>query len=431
MLAAALVVAPAAVAAADPPACRGLPATIVGEPGQPYLAGTDGDDVIVSNGAATVDGRAGDDVICANGDTDTLRGGDGDDVLDATNSPRLGMYFSPGPGDDEVYGTPGDDEVHDTLGPGQDTGDDVIRVGAGDDVVMSGNQGDDVRRDDEVIDLGPGADTLVRLSDPRGSTFTGGSGQDALQLTPPEDSQGRVYTIDNAQGQARVDDEVVGHWSGFEDFTLVDGYGYGSLVFRGTAAAESLTVARLGVGASVRMGGGNDAVTLSLPAHDAEGEVRGGPGQDRLHLDGRDGVTDVTANLGSGALSWSGSTEGHLDAPDFEALELDGADEALLTGSSGADRITTRITCRTVLRGRKGPDVLDVRWLPHDIPDDEYDTPECPDAETILRGGRGNDVLRGRTTDDVLLGGPGHDRANGGAGRDRCVVEVREHCESR
>src|SRR4051794_33210814 len=53
-------------AAADAPSCQGLPATIVGTPGDDVITGTPGPDVIVGlDGRDEIHARAGDDVVCA------------------------------------------------------------------------------------------------------------------------------------------------------------------------------------------------------------------------------------------------------------------------------------------------------------------------------------------------------------------------------
>jgi Ca2+-binding RTX toxin-like protein len=69
--------------------CFDEPATIVGTPGQVSLTGTEGDDVVVTNGAAGVSTLGGDDLVCvtdgpdaaASGRTIAVDTGAGDDVL--------------------------------------------------------------------------------------------------------------------------------------------------------------------------------------------------------------------------------------------------------------------------------------------------------------------------------------------------------------
>jgi predicted extracellular nuclease len=109
------------------PTCQGLPATIIGTPGDDVLIGTNQADVIVAfGGNDTILAGNGDDVICAGYGDDTIDGGNGIDSIDA------------GYGNDTINGG---------------NGNDVIDGGFGDDVV-SGDRGDD------VLDGGDGVDTI-------------------------------------------------------------------------------------------------------------------------------------------------------------------------------------------------------------------------------------------------------------------------------
>ena len=63
--------------------CLGVPATIVGTPGNDILRGTPGDDVIVGlAGNDVIDGRGGDDRICGGDGNDVIQGGAGSDRVD-------------------------------------------------------------------------------------------------------------------------------------------------------------------------------------------------------------------------------------------------------------------------------------------------------------------------------------------------------------
>ena len=65
LMGAALLV-PMGTATAAAETCQALPATIVGTPGG-QISGTEGADVIVTNGATRVDALGGDDRVCATG----------------------------------------------------------------------------------------------------------------------------------------------------------------------------------------------------------------------------------------------------------------------------------------------------------------------------------------------------------------------------
>lgn len=80
------------------PTCLGLPATIVGGPGNDVLTGGAGPDVIVGlGGADEIFGGGGADVICGGSENDVLHGEGGDDRIQG------------GPGDDTFLGGAGAD----------------------------------------------------------------------------------------------------------------------------------------------------------------------------------------------------------------------------------------------------------------------------------------------------------------------------------
>jgi Ca2+-binding RTX toxin-like protein len=63
--------------------CLGVPATIVGTPGNDILRATPGDDVIVGlAGNDVIDGRGGDDRICGGNGNDVIQAGAGSDRVD-------------------------------------------------------------------------------------------------------------------------------------------------------------------------------------------------------------------------------------------------------------------------------------------------------------------------------------------------------------
>ncbi|GAB3014151.1 hypothetical protein GCM10011376_08430 [Nocardioides flavus (ex Wang et al. 2016)] len=97
--------------------CQGRTATIVGAGHR--VDGTEGPDVILTNGARAVHAKGGDDLVCITGPYTgrylavDVRAGDGKDVVDGTGSPRQ--------------------EVHAQMGSGVDT---FLGGGAGDSVVL-------------------------------------------------------------------------------------------------------------------------------------------------------------------------------------------------------------------------------------------------------------------------------------------------------
>ena len=107
---------PIPVANAAGETCRGEAATIVGTPANPALlgsdgvTGTEGRDVVVTNGAFKVSTLGGDDVICvtAGGASSVKRvmidSGAGDDVVDGTTAPDWIVQAELGEGADRFEG---------------------------------------------------------------------------------------------------------------------------------------------------------------------------------------------------------------------------------------------------------------------------------------------------------------------------------------
>ncbi|MBI5566980.1 MAG: ExeM/NucH family extracellular endonuclease, partial [Chloroflexi bacterium] len=126
--------------------CNGLPATIVGTPGDDVLYGTNGADVIAGlGGNDTIYGGNDDDVICGYAGNDTLIGGNGHDTL-------IGSY-----GNDGLDGGNGNDTLFDSDGNNVldgGNGNDTLTGGSGNDTLAGGNGDDTVRG-------GRGNDTLT------------------------------------------------------------------------------------------------------------------------------------------------------------------------------------------------------------------------------------------------------------------------------
>ncbi len=97
--------------------CFGQTATIVGTDGDDVLTGTDGDDVIVGlGGTDTIYPRAGDDRVCA-GPNPVRFGADGAPVYEVVGpDPRTSTDF--GAGVDLVDGGPGLDRITEGFGEG-------------------------------------------------------------------------------------------------------------------------------------------------------------------------------------------------------------------------------------------------------------------------------------------------------------------------
>jgi len=180
-------------AAAEPPTCRGVPATIVGEG---TLIGTSGDDVIVATKQSTrVRAGKGDDLVCG---SHFVRGQAGNDRIHVTGRKPGWMHIEGGTGNDVIrfhgrveyasvgtsdgiFGGPGDDLM--VGGKGQVW----LNGGWGDDRLVSGPRGDLLDGDggNDVLLGGAGQDIIsggkgndVMRGRTRSDELTGGPGRD-------------------------------------------------------------------------------------------------------------------------------------------------------------------------------------------------------------------------------------------------------------
>jgi hypothetical protein len=160
--------------------CNGLPATIVGTPGDDVINGTGGPDVIAGlGGNDIINGRDGDDVICGYAGDDTLNGGNGNDTL-------IGSY-----GNDVLNGGNGNDMLdggsgNDTLAGGN--GNDVLAGASGNDTLAggSGNDSLDGGDDDDMLAGNSGNDALAGNNG--NDSLTGGAGADSFSGGPGNDT---------------------------------------------------------------------------------------------------------------------------------------------------------------------------------------------------------------------------------------------------
>ncbi len=403
--------------------CQGEPATVVGTPVMPELNGTDGDDVIVTGGAFSVHARAGDDLVCVTDGTFVLDAGAGDD--DVHSGVGDGGTFSVdlGAGRDRFAGSAAADLVEDDVRTGTRDQRDVIRTGAGDDVVSTGRAGTRLR---DVVELGSGDDELVLdgRSARRGARLSGGAGTDRMivpRYARGADDLGRsAWLVDNRRGQevARVGGRVVLAWRGIERFQL-EGRAR-SYSFRGSRADEAL---RAGSLRSVAMGGGND--TVGPTDQPAAARLSFGPGLDRLDMVDSTCRTDLTIDLGARAYR-CGSARAAVTG--LERAVVVGV-RGRVVGSSASESLEVSLCRGSVSTGGGRDQVLLLEPAAYLGPDLR---PQCRGTArrpVVVDGGGGRDRLVGSRLGDVLLGGPGRDLARGKGGRDRCVAERERGCE--
>lgn len=435
LIAATLLTAPTAQAAAD--TCQGRAATVVGTPGQYVLTGTEGDDVIVTNGAGPTLGLGGNDLICVTGGTSPLLevsvdAGAGDDVVDASAVTNRVMVEL-GAGSDTYTGSPYDETVHGGTngsdgGPEVDTERDVITTGSGgDDRVTSGTDRTVVNADAVVLgaDDGVGFGNSVGWTGPAGAGFRlDGGGGAGLGFGV---GSGDVL-VDASSGTLSQDGTRQLHWTGFDRYTTGGSTSRTprSFTFLGTDRDEELDFRFPNADKTLQniiMGGGDDV--LSLGYDDNVGRkgssYAGGPGTD--HVDMWAGRSlDLDLRSGRMVTKKSGRTVRNR-LTGFET-QLVGAKKLVLKGTEKADELRFH-ACRATVTGRGGADDV------HQSRGDDYFEAglRCGSRTFRLFGGGGKDTLRGSTGRDLLVGGPGRDTINGNGGRDTCSGEKLRSCE--
>ncbi len=407
------------------PTCRGVRATVVGQPGQMQLNGTAGRDVIVSNGAFAVEAGKGHDLICLRGGNHgvTVVAGPGDDDVWVEADITDDVHAALGAGADTYHGSTRalNDSVHASSGEDfypvgpevPDTDRDVITTGAGVDSVVAGEGG---RLLADRIDLGSGRDYAVIKA--RGLTSGNVLRAGAGSLLDVQGNSTGAWRIDNGARTIRADGDLRFTYTGFDHFFAIGA----STDFRGTNRNEQLYT---GVPGSALMGGGNDH--LRFTGRDGAGAIRasGGPGVDVLQLDTLTFPDPIRADVsaGSGAIGDARITFGL-----FERHEVFTSGTATLTGSAGPDLLVGQ-ACRLTIDGEDGNDRIYGPSRP-----DFFETCDVGEASSTLRGGSGADRINGTSGDllidggsgaDVLssggylvseveiLGGPGNDRING------------------
>lgn len=407
-LAAPLLAITSTAANAAAPTCRGQAATIVGSGGS--LTGTEGPDVVVTNGASSVSTLGGDDLVCVTGSVRIgvrVLAGTGDDVVDGTTAIDQTVHVALGPGTDAFYGDGGDDDVTLTY-PDPGTGPDVIQGGGGSDLLY--------------VQTGPGAAIL-----------------------------------DNATGRFTSAGELRTTWSGLEKFWLWPEPGDRNLTVVGSDADEEFFDETGGTTTvDVDLGGGDDTWASRQAPQDGS-RLDGGTGRDLVYL--VSGLSDLDLDLRDGLLTVGTAQAYEVAADNFEDADLF-ARQVRLNGTNGPNDLGVR-SCNGKVRGRSGDDrvkrqyegifdVFNLDCREHltingGSGDDKLDGSRGADkilggkgrdrlngmrGSDRLVGGRGHDHLNGKDQGDTLLGGRGNDFADGGRGnRDVCRAEHKRRCE--
>ncbi|MBS2940315.1 hypothetical protein KDN32_21475 [Nocardioides sp. J2M5] len=432
LLATGLGVAPASPAGAAGETCQGRAATIVGQPLQ-RVVGTEGPDVVVTNGAIGVDTLGGDDLVCV---TDaiapgmvTLRTGAGNDVVDASAS---GSWVDAelGAGSDHYTASAGHDTVLTGSREGSrhvDTEPDTVVATTGGNASQTGDEwttGMSGVPNADVLQLA-GVGHTVRWSGVQtaGSQVVMGTG---ATLQP---SLGDGDIAIDAAGSWTEDGAPVLAWTGEATrFELIGRSSATSLSFTGTDRDEHVH-SSFGKGVldgpqRFDLGAGDDTLLSEDGVGGKGSSYIGGLGDDSIELFGGKRL-DVEMNAGRMYYRQHGTKVG-ASFDYFEDVRV-GARHLYVGGTAHADHVSF-YACTATVRGRRGNDVLAFSRR-----SDDGHKIGCDARKSKIRifGEDGKDTITGSRGRDLLVGGRGRDTVRGKANRDRCSGEKLSSCEVR
>gem|GEM_PF-2404064 len=354
-------------AMATPPAGSGVVAGVFlfGTVETNTLSGGDGDDVVIGAvGNDTLNGGAGTDELLGNAGDDILNGGNGNDVL-------LG-----GAGNDHLYAG---------------NGNDVLDGGAGDDVLDGGNNGAN-----QLLG-GAGNDVLNTGAYANGNVLVGSTGDDVLNGSAYSDT----YVFNLGDGR----DVITENWSWGGTDTLRFGAGI---------AATDLSVLRTGNDLVLVHANGTDQVTVKNWFANGWNTTAF---LDTISF--ADGTSWTPGTLTAMEITLTGTPSGEtLNGWDGKDRLMGDAGDDTLNGGNGND----------MLLGGEGNDRLNAGngndTLDGGVGDDVLDGGN--NGANRLLGGAGNDVLNtgAYANGNVLAGGIGDDVLNGSAYSDTYVFNL-------
>ncbi|MET0523061.1 MAG: hypothetical protein ABW156_14030, partial [Jiangellaceae bacterium] len=321
----AALLAPISTAAAAGETCQGQAATIIGTPGG-QITGTEGADVIVTNGATRVDALGGDDVVCTTGASGIIVVlGAGADTFTASNG-----------GSHTIFAGTAD---------GTDTEADVIRS-SGYGLVISGMAG---QPNADIIDLAFGEVTWSGIQTAPGAVSVGTDGILGVRSANGDVTMDATGTVTGA--------DTALTWTGdFERLVFNTSAEYGRFTFRGTAGTEHLKVdAPTTFDRSIALRGGKDSYESNSLGGKAT-RIKGDGGRNQLLLK-LGGYGRVRADLSrSRVTATKAGVEESIRVRGFDDLTVT-AKRADVIGTNRANEIGV-IACRTTAKGKKGQDYV-------------------------------------------------------------------------
>ncbi|MEG3179556.1 beta strand repeat-containing protein [Sphingomonas sp. LT1P40] len=364
-------------------------------PSTDRLMGESGNDTIyVRDDGALVSGGSGDDTVYGGAGADEISGDSGQDQL-----------FGGG-GNDGISGGDGDDRIEG--GDGNDTlvgnrGKDDLSGGDGDDTIFAGNNQVDDNETDRIF-AGAGADTIWASA---GDTIDGGTGLDTLHLSA---RLTQAISADFTAGSVTIAGGSISGIEAIPQLLLSDADDWLVLGFNGAAGGSQIDAA-----------GGNDFVVGTagsdrLSGGTGDDALDGGAGNDTLL--GGEGNDLLIAGIGADMLrGGAGNDRYWVSDARAQIVEADGdgSDELVLGVSyvlgAGISIEFVNLSLRPASQ-TSNDNAIDFTG------NSFVQRIDATDGVNVIRGGSGGNVIRGFGGNDSLYGEGGFDELLGGLGDD-------------
>ncbi len=342
-------------------------------------------DDFVGIAGTVLTGTSGNDMLIGSGLSDTISGGDGDDLI-------WGLS-----GDDQLSGDGGNDTIY-----GGD-GDDTLDGGAGVDRLVGGDGNDTYavdHEDDEVIEEADGGNDTVTST--------------AIHYVLPEHVEVLVLGAGAVSGRGNaLDNTIIGNL----DDNSIDGAA-GADTMIGGNGNDTYVVDDAGDVVVEMADEGIDTIETSL-----DGYVLGDHIENLVLLDGAISGTGnaldnvITGNAANNTLDGAaGADTMEGGAGDDTYLVDDAGDVIIELFNEGTDTVIAKVS--HVLADNVENLVLSGNANIHGTGNVLANTIIGNDGANVLHGAGGNDTLDGGAGNDTLIGGLGADQLTGGAGND-------------
>lgn len=410
---------------------------LLGNSGNDTLYGDDGDDPLLAGqwGSDIIEGGAGNDFLYGDGiyefqgeffvnlfddgASDILRGGDGDDQLDAGAGDDV---LDGGAGADTLFAGAGNDVLSGGDGNDQlvgDGGDDQLGGGSGDDTLLG-----EAGNDSYLFNLGNGRDLIVEDSAINTEVLRFGAGIVLEDLTFSRTAGDLL--ISHANG---IDEVTIANWCGGVGFQMTRlEFADGSVLSGADAGNRGLQLQRGTEGNDTLVGttgndtlfglGGNDTIF----GNGGSDTLTGGSGSDALNASSGNDTFQFASGDGADAITDAGGSDALIFGAGIikaEIMPSRAGGDLVLTRTASSDTVTIRDWFNSLSNKIES---ITFAGTGEAFTDTDLITPflmfnGTATADTFA-GGAYNETFSGLGDNDFIQAGGGGDDITGGTGND-------------